>query len=275
VTPATGNGSGQITLRASAAGLPTGAYRAVLSIQSPDATPAGASIAVTLVVGTAAGMSIVGMRNNASGTVAFAPGMQAAVYGVQLAPSVQSAGRLPLPLSLAGVSATVNGITAPLYVVSSGQINLQIPYEVGQGPAVLAVNNNGRIAAFPFTVSVAAPGLYAALIDNNTFTFNSGHSGDVITAFLTGTGDLNPSLATGATPSASTPFPNLPRPRLPVGLTVGGLPAQIAFVGNASGLAGAVQINFTIPSGLGPGTQQVVVTVGDITSAPQDFKVLP
>jgi uncharacterized protein (TIGR03437 family) len=261
-------------LHASALGLPTGAYRAVLAIQAPDANPSSVSVTVTMVVGTPAGMSITGMRNNASGTVAFAPGMQAAVYGVQLAPSQQSAGRLPLPLNMVGVSATVNGITAPLYFVSSGQVNLQIPYETGQGPAVLAINNNGRIATFPFTVSLSAPGLYPAFINNTIFSINFGRPGDVITAFFTGAGDLNPSLATGATPAPATPFTSLPKPRLPVGLTVGGLPAQIAFIGNASGLTGAMQINFTLPQGLDPGTQQVVVTVGNTASAPQDFRVL-
>jgi len=46
-----------------------------------------------------------------------------------LAPAIQLAGVLPLPSLHAGVSATVNGVAAPLYYVSPGQINLQVPYE--------------------------------------------------------------------------------------------------------------------------------------------------
>ena len=45
------------------------------------------------------------------------------VFGTQLAVAAASAGVLPLPFSLGGVSATVNGVSAPIYYVSPGQIN--------------------------------------------------------------------------------------------------------------------------------------------------------
>ena len=63
---------------------------------------------------------------------------------------------VPLPLDIAGVSATVNGVSAPLYYVSPGQINVQVPYETGIGFAVLGINNNGQLSSFPFTVAAAA-----------------------------------------------------------------------------------------------------------------------
>ena len=53
---------------------------------------------------------------------------------------------------------------------------------------------------------------------------------------------------------------------LPVAVTVGGAPAQIAFAGIPSGLAGATQINFVIPPNAPLGVQPVVVTVGGIAS---------
>ena len=71
----------------------------------------------------------------------------------------------------------------------------------------------------------------------------------------------------GATPSARTALANLPKPRASVAVTVGGAPATVQFIGIPSGLVGVTQINFKIPStGVTPGVQPVVVTVGGIVS---------
>lgn len=266
---------GEVTFLASSTGLANGVYRAFVSVEAPDAVPSAVMVPVTMVVGASPDMTIFGVRNNASGTVAFAPGMQVAVYGSGLAPSTQQAGQIPLPFSLAGVSATVNGISAPMYFVSSGQIDLQIPFEAGSGPAVLAINNNGKVASFSIPIAVAAPGIYSLLRDNNTGSQNSGRPGDVMTMFVSGAGDLTPSLATGATPFAFTPVRALPVPRLPVTVTVGGETAVVAFAGNASGLAGAIQINFTLPADLAPGPQPVIVTVGTVASDPVNLAIVP
>jgi uncharacterized protein (TIGR03437 family) len=263
-----GSAPGPLTLMASSAGLANGVYQAMVTIDAPDATPSFVNVPITLVVGGAANITIAGIRNNASGTVAFAPGMQVGVYGSGLAPSTAQTTRIPLPFSLGGVSATVNGVSAPVYFVSPGQVDIQIPYETGLGTAVLAVNNNGQVASFSFPVSVAAPGIYNFFIDNNTGTPASGRAGDVMTMFASGVGDMTPSLATGAGPSSLTPIRNLPKPRLPVTVTVGGEPADVAFAGNASGLVGAIQINFTVPADLPPGPQPVVLSIGSAASDP-------
>jgi uncharacterized protein (TIGR03437 family) len=89
-----------------------------------------------------------------------------------------------------------------------------------------------------------------------------------MTMFVSGAGDLTPSLATGATPSSFAGITSLPRPRLPVSVTVGGEPVEIEFAGNATGLVGVIQINFTVPTKLAPGPQPVVVTVGSAVSDP-------
>lgn len=270
-----GTAPGPLTVIASSAGLANGVYRAMVTIDAPDANPSVVNVPVTLVVGGATNMTIAGMRNNASGTEAFAPGMQVAVYGSGLASSPTQTARIPLPFSVGGVSATVNGISAPIYSASPGQVDIQIPYETGLGSAVLAVNNNGQVASFAFPVSVAAPGIYNFFIDNNTGAPGSGRAGDVMTMFASGVGDLTPSLATGVGPSSLTSVSNLPRPRLPVRVTVGGEPADVAFAGNASGLVGAIQINFTLPTDLQPGSQPVVLIVGGVASDPVNLMVMP
>lgn len=268
---ATGTAS-QITMTASAAGLSPGVYNATLLIQAADAVPQFLEVPVVFTVGSS-GTTIGGVTNGASFQQAFAPGMVLSVFGVQLAPSTQLVSSLPLPSSLAGVSASVNGVAAPLYAVSSGQINIQIPYETGAGTAVLGVNNNGQVASFTFPVSVAGPGIFSNL--GSLVPFSTGKRGDTLLAFITGEGLVSPVLADGASPFFATPLSLLPQPLLPVAVTVGGVPARIAFAGVASGLAGASQINFVIPDNAPLGVQSVVVTVGGIASPPASVTITP
>jgi uncharacterized protein (TIGR03437 family) len=275
VSPLSGAGPATLQIQATGAGLSKGAYRAVISIQSAATIPETIDIPVTFVVGASAAISIGGIGNNFSGGTDIAPGTLAAIYGTNLAPATQTATTLPLPLTLHGVSVTVNGIGAPFYYVSPGQLDVQIPYETGRGPAVLAVNNNGQVAVFPFTVSTTAPGLYPSAISNTTGSLvSSASAGQVLLLFMTGEGDVTPFLPTGATPASSTAVSKLPAPILPVVITVGGVPAQKLFAGIPSGLAGVTQIDFTVPAGAPLGPQPVVVTVGSVSAAPVALTVV-
>ena len=227
------------------------------------------NVPVTLLVGDTSKMQIGGVTNAASSQLAFAPGMLMAVYGVGLAPdgTAQLASILPLPLNLAGVSATVNGQPAPLSYVSPGQLNIQVPFETSVGPAVLGVNNNGQVASFPFQVAFAAPGVFTAG-DGALAPTSSGKSGDILLAFVTGAGVVTPSLKTGESPSAQTAVADLPKALSLVQVTVGGVPAKVQFAGVASGLVGMIQVNFVIPDGVTAGPQPVVVSVGGIPAPP-------
>ena len=264
LSQASGAGAAQLHLTASGTDLSPGVYSASVSIQSAGVTPQYIVVPVTFVVGPASNTQITGVANNASFATVFAPGMQAAVFGTSLAPGTLIASRLPLPLSQLGVTATVNGNSAPFYYVSPGQLNIQIPYETGSGPAVLAVNDNGQIAWFPLQISTVAPQLYG-LWDIHGLPATTATQGQVLLAFTTGEGDLNPTLATGATPASGTAISKLPAPRQPVVLTVGGVPSTpLLFAGVPTGLAGVAQINFTVPPNAPLGPQPVVVTVGGV-----------
>jgi uncharacterized protein (TIGR03437 family) len=58
-----------------------------------------------------------------------------------------------------------------------------------------------------------------------------------------------------------------------VAVTVGGVAADIPFAGIPSGLAGVTQVNFVIPKNAAAGSQQVVVTVGGISSQAANINV--
>ena len=190
------------------------------------------------------------------------------VYGANLAPATEHAPRVPLPLTMQGVTATVNGISAPLLDVLSGQLNIQVPYETGAGTAILGVNNNGQVAYFPFQVTPSAPGIFMTEDGaGNLVPFPSGQTGQELLAFITGEGDVTPPLITGAPPTTFV-VSKLPAPALPLTITVGGVPATIDFAGVPDFLVGVTQINFTVPAGVPLGPQPVVVTVGGVASPP-------
>ena len=277
VTSAVGSGSSPINVQASAAGLSPGAYIATVTIQATDAVPQVVSFPVTFVVGPSNTTKIGGIANAFDFGTTFAPGMTISVFGTQLANATATVTRLPFPVVLIGVSATVNGFPAPLRYASPGQINLQIPYEAGAGPAVLAINNSGQIATFPFTIAPAAPGVLPTTYSNATglpVTSVQAGGGDVLLLFLTGEGDVTPTLGTGATPSSSITDPTkLPHSRLPLTLNVGGVNVTPLFAGIPNGLAGTTQIDFQVPANVSLGKQAVVVTVGGVSAAPVFLKI--
>src|ERR1019366_8113718 len=139
-------------------------------------------------------------------------------------------------------SVTIGGINAPLYYVSPGQLNVQIPYETPLNQAsIVAVNNNGRISSTTLTVASAAPGLFTdaggAVVPTATVA-----RGAVLTLYLTGVGAVSPAMATGA--------------------------GSILFEGIPTTLVGVAQINLRIPATAPLGTEPVVVAIGGVASAP-------
>jgi uncharacterized protein (TIGR03437 family) len=210
--------------------------------------------------------------SGAGGTVA--PGEVVSIFGSGLGPENGIAiGFDPLtgqlPVSRPGVSATFNGIAAPLYFVSSDQINVQVPYELANGrEAILIVTVNGNVSD-PVTVPVVEthPGLFPR-VWNEDGTVNSPDSraspGSVIVLYATGQGLTSPRSRTGL--AAADPYPT---PQAPVSLHIGGRAADVLFQGQAPGTAGVMQVNARIPNDIEIGTNQpVVLAVGAAESQP-------
>jgi uncharacterized protein (TIGR03437 family) len=189
------------------------------------------------------------------------------LFGSNLAPLSFAVGSIPLPAAVSGVTVTVNGIPAPLYYVSPGQLNVQVPYGLPLGANVLTVSNNGRTATATLEVKASAPGIFTgqggAILPVSTVA-----RGQAIELYVTGVGELSPAVSTGASPAQGTVAASLPKPSQPVRVTVGGAPANIEFAGNSAGLVGVTQVNLRVPADAALGTQSVVVTVGENVSAP-------
>jgi uncharacterized protein (TIGR03437 family) len=124
----------------------------------------------------------------------------------------------------------VNGKSVPVYFVSAGQINAQLPYEIAPGTATVTAAG----ASASVTVVAAAPAVFVAVRQDT-----------VAVAYVTGLGAVTPQVATGA----SAPLDVLSYANAKVTATIGGAPAQVDFAGLAPGFIGLGQVNVLIPSG--------------------------
>jgi len=210
---------------------------------------------------------IYAVANPASHKPTASPGQLLEIYGRAIANSVslQKLTSNTLPQKVDGVTVMVNGYPANLLYISLEQINIQIPYEVGAGPAVVSVNNNGLVAGFPIQIVPASPGI---LVDDKGTIVPAAPiaPGGTGTLFFTGAGEVSPLIFSGVAPSPTASISSLPVPLLPVSVTVGGQPAFIRFQGIPAGLVGVVQMNFVVPSSVAVGPQPVVVTVNGVAS---------
>jgi uncharacterized protein (TIGR03437 family) len=211
--------------------------------------------------------AITSVTNAASYQAAFSPGGLVAIFGTQLAPGIVDGPFPPLPIAISGVSVTVNGIAAPLFYISTTQINIQIPYEVPTGNVTLTLNNNGKLVTSPaFPVNSTAPGIFT---DANDFLFptNTAALGTSITFFFTGGGTVTPNVFDGSTPltilTADDPVPII----MPT-VTIGGVAAPVNSVGIPFGGVGVFEISVVVPNNVSiVGTQKVVLTNGGVNNA--------
>ena len=224
-----------------------------------------------------------GVADAASFGPTVAPGGIAALFGVELADGLEAGTDTPLPLELQGARVFVGGWAAPLFFVSAGQINFQVPYEVSSGgTASVVVRRNGvDSVAESVAVNDYAPGLF-----NNAFTgepivvrfadgslitaANPAQPGDVLILYLTGVGDLTNPPPTGAVALASPLSVSSVTPTV----TVGGAQAQVFFAGLTPGLVALVQMNIQLPDVLAPGDSlQLIVDFDGSASRPVNLPV--
>lgn len=120
----------------------------------------------------------------------------------------------------------------------------------------------------------ASPGIFADAA-NNLAPTSTASQGVTLSLYVTGVGDMTTGIPTGYSPLAVTALANLPRPFLPLSVTVGGSPAFLTYSAESPGLLGTLQVNFTVPPTVAVGTQPVVVTVNGVKSPPVNIQVTP
>jgi len=215
---------------------------------------------------------------------AVAPGEIVTIFGANYGPAslvnyqLDASGRFST--NLAGVQVLFDGVPAPLVYALAGQVSAIVPFEVaGKQQTVIQYQynpGNGAVVSNTATVPVtaAAPAIFAlnssgsgpGAILNADYTVNSVvnpvAAGGVIQVFGTGGGTIVGGATDGALAPGAAGFVTQP-----VKATIGGVAANVAYAGSAPGLVnGALQVNLTIPGGLTPGPQPVVITIGTAAS---------
>jgi uncharacterized protein (TIGR03437 family) len=210
-----------------------------------------------------------GIVNAGSFQGPVAPGALFSIFGSNLAAGTASADNAPWPRTLGGISVEVNGAAVPLFVVSPGQINAQLPYEIAPGTAsALVVTANGRSDPMTFAVAAAAPGIFLypgttrAIAANQDLSLNGPANpesrGRALVFYVTGLGATNPPVATGA----ATPSDTLYQASATISATVGGAAAQVLFAGLTPSFVGLGQVNLIIPDTAPAGDAVPVVIQG-------------
>jgi uncharacterized protein (TIGR03437 family) len=219
--------------------------------------------------------------SNLSGPVA--PGEVIVIWGSGLGPTTlaqyQADANGLLPTSLGGTSVFVNGVLAPLVYTSANQVAAVVPFGINGSLSQLYVQWQ-NVTSAPFNLSVASqiPGIFtlngsgtgqAAAINNKDGSINgAAHPakvGDYVQLYITGAGQTNPAGTDGLINVGAGP--------VPIGavtVTIGGQNATVNFAGGAPGaVAGVIQVNAQIPSGItAGGAVPVVVQVGTSNSQP-------
>ena len=215
---------------------------------------------------------------------AIAPGAIVSLFGTTLASTTQVASQVPLPLTLGDTSVSFNGIAAPLFTASAGQINAQVPFEVPMGAVSVQIRRGSRVsAAQTVTVAPTSPGIFtlnqqgagqgAVLISNTgIFAAPSGsipgqqarpiNRGEFMSLFCSGLGDVTNRPPSGAPPAGGGLSVTIATPTV----TIGGVTTPVSFSGLTS-FVGLYQVNVPVPANAPVGSAvPVVLSIGGVTS---------
>jgi uncharacterized protein (TIGR03437 family) len=182
-----------------------------------------------------------------------------------------------MPTSLDNVSVTVNGKNAFVYYISPTQVNILTPPDAMTGNVAVQVTRNG-LASPPFSVP-------AQPLSPSFFVFNGGpyaiatHAdtslagpaslypgsitpakpGESIVLYANGFGPTSQPVVSGSISQSGTlsPMPTV---------TIGGLPAAVAFAGLIS--PGLFQLNVTVPQNAPSGDNPVIATINGTPTGP-------
>jgi len=197
-----------------------------------------------------------------------------------------------LPVSLDGVSVTVNGGSAFVEYISPTQINVLAPDDNASGTVnVIVVTNGIAITPFEAELQTYVPAFFTLGPPNQKYisavfapdaggyvtyvapvgTFGvsvpsrPAKAGDIAELYGTGFGPTNPKPPVGQVFFGAFPAMGA------VTVTVGGVNADVIWAGVSS--PGLWQLNLTIPPGIPDGDAEVIATVGGVQS--QDGVFVP
>ena len=217
-----------------------------------------------------------GVVNAAGATpqAGVAPGGILSIFGVNLATDTLVAPDGMLPQTLGGLTVRVGDRLLPLFFVSPGQINAQVPDDLATGDQVLTISPAGapEVRA-PFTVVRNAPGLFPVVVNGTAMAMVVHEDGSLVTADAPALpGELLTVYGTGFGPAERArpegfPIPPTPAYSMVDGVTVqvgeAAIPADKAFA--VVGRCGIDAVQFRLDGSV-TGTATLRVTVNGVDS---------
>ena len=221
-----------------------------------------------------------------SAVAGLSAGVIASIFGTNLSTAPASGvqpgfvpGTTTLQTTSNGTQVTFDGVAAPLFFVSPGQLNVQVPFEVtGKISVQMVVSLNGASSPpVAVAISAATPALFtlnssgkgAAVALNQDGTLNGPNNpeaaGRVIQLFATGLGAVLPAAVTGQGARSTAPLStSINNPTVAIGV----VPAIMEFSGLAPGFVGLWQVNVRVPAGAGTGASALLLRAGGQNANP-------
>jgi len=203
-------------------------------------------------VAASAQPTVTAVVNGASFQSGVPRGCIVSIFGSRLAQSTTSANALPLPKKLADTVVRVGDleIEAPLYFISPGQINAQLPFEaLGSTLTLVVTTAEGKSKPFLLPVADSGPGIFtvsgdgkgqARVLGADFQPIGVAAPGRPMILYATGLGPTDPPALSGTPGVNGEP---LNRVVNPPDVFIGESPARVDFAGLAPGFAGVYQLN--------------------------------
>jgi len=218
---------------------------------------------------------------------AVSPGSWIEIYGSNLATDARSwsgsdFNGVNAPTSLDGTSVTIGGQAAFVYFISAGQVDAQVPSNVGTGPQQVTVTTaGGTSTSVEVTVNNVEPGLLApasfdlggvqyatALFADGSYVLPVGaiagitsrpaKPGDTIVLYGIGFGTVNPNIAAGQIEKQLNTLADK------FEISIGGVPATVSYDGLAPDYVGLYQFNIVVPNGVGSGALPLTFSLNGV-----------
>jgi uncharacterized protein (TIGR03437 family) len=220
----------------------------------------------------------VGIQNSASSapfTANVARGELILLNGTNLSDTSLVVSSSPFPQILGGVEVFMNSVPAPLYYVTPSLIAAVVPYDINTSIVEIHVvkgsDTSNSITAF---VGATAPGVFTnppgglgqAIIQHVDYSLvtpaNPAKQGETVLCYLTGTGDVLPTIANG------DPGPILPLSTTvaDIGVKIDGNSATVLYSGLAPTLSGMYALVFTVPTQAKPGDAKLEIVSSDAST---------
>ncbi len=206
------------------------------------------------------------VTNAADRSRAVAPGGLIIVEGQDLSPVNIATREVPLPTALGESCLTVNGMPVPMLMVSSSQINAQLPFQA-EGNVTMVLRTPGGVSDnYNLTILPTAPSVFRTPLaeDYEVPTVVRADNGQVVTPsnpvrsndelfiYLTGMGKTDPEIPAG------TPAPSDVQVLTQPEVTINGFSLPIANAGLVPGQVGVYEIKVAVPWTVPKGMNQTL-----------------